>query len=120
MRDGRADASQATRRDVLTALCSGGLALGLSSRIAAAADASRAHHGYARGRVYEDFSSGHSAMGRDCGLPGVMVSNGRDVTLTARDGSWRLPLQDGEGVFVIKPANWRLSSRPGLPAPGWV
>ncbi|HJU32043.1 MAG TPA: calcineurin-like phosphoesterase C-terminal domain-containing protein [Hyphomicrobiaceae bacterium] len=35
-----------------------------------------------------------------------MVSNGRDVVLTGSDGGWRLPVAEGESVFVIKPAHW--------------
>src|SRR5437762_13131564 len=35
-----------------------------------------------------------------------MVSNGRDVVLTDADGRWRLPVADGDSVFVIKPPYW--------------
>jgi hypothetical protein len=37
-----------------------------------------------------------------------MVSNGLDVVRTASDGSWSLPVRDGDSVFVIKPAQWAL------------
>lgn len=41
----------------------------------------------------------------DHGLPGVMVSNGRDVTLSNADGSWTLTAAPGDRIFVIKPAH---------------
>ena len=44
------------------------------------------------------------------GLGGVMVSNGRDVVLTAPDGRWHLPARVGYDVFVVKPAGYRIAS----------
>ncbi len=37
-----------------------------------------------------------------------MVSNGRDVARTDRDGRYALPVADGSAVFVVKPAGWRV------------
>lgn len=42
------------------------------------------------------------------GLGGVMVSNGRGVTLTNPDGSWKLPVLPGDSVFVIKPPHFKM------------
>ncbi|MGC4051651.1 MAG: metallophosphoesterase N-terminal domain-containing protein [Paludibaculum sp.] len=52
----------------------------------------------ARGRVLEE--------GTGNGIPGVMVSNGRDVVKTDAAGKWEVAVADGESVFVIKPAGW--------------
>ena len=35
-----------------------------------------------------------------------MVSNGRDVVRTDAAGRWRLPVRDGDSIFVIKPTGW--------------
>lgn len=59
----------------------------------------------ARGCVYEDIASG----ARRQGIGGVMVSNGRDVALTADNGAWELPVQNGDSIFVIKPAHWSIA-----------
>jgi len=40
------------------------------------------------------------------GLPGVLVSNGREVTATDAEGRWRLPAPAPCVVFVIKPAGY--------------
>jgi len=42
----------------------------------------------------------------DVPLEGVAVSNGREVTETESDGSYKLPLRDNSAIFVIKPRNW--------------
>ncbi len=54
----------------------------------------------ASGTVYEHTDGGRRA------LPNILVSNGEDVVVTGTDGSWTLPLTDGESVFVIKPTGW--------------
>lgn len=50
------------------------------------------------------------------GLPGVLVSNGRDVVRTDAEGGWSLPVSEGDSVFVIKPFGWSTPhSSHGLP-----
>lgn len=45
-----------------------------------------------------------------------MVSNGRDVVLTAADGGWSLPVEPGDCLFVIKPPDWAVPvSSQGIP-----
>ncbi len=51
------------------------------------------------------------------GVPGVMVSNGLEVVKTGADGSWSLPVRDGNSVFVIKPAGWALPVDPATNLP---
>jgi hypothetical protein len=56
------------------------------------------HPEIARGRVI------HKRWGSLEGIPGVLVSNGVEVTRTDHDGAYAIPARDG--VFVIKPAHW--------------
>jgi hypothetical protein len=58
--------------------------------------------GTARGTVFDLDSASRT------GVPGVMVSNGYDVVRTHDDGTWALPVGDGDSLFVIKPAGWAL------------
>ena len=67
----------------------------------------------ASGVVFEDRSGAGRRRPSDPGIANVMVSNGRDVVLTDADGRWRLPLAEGDSVFVIKPPHWSISSRGG-------
>ena len=60
----------------------------------------------ARGVVFEDRRGDGRRRAGDLGIEGVMVSNGRDVALTGSDGSWSLPVEPGESIFVIKPPHW--------------
>jgi hypothetical protein len=78
------------RRAILAATAAG---LGLAAH-------ARADDGQARGSVYEDTPSGRR------GLPDMLVSNGEAVVRTGADGSWTLPLAEGDSVFVIKPTGW--------------
>jgi hypothetical protein len=60
-----------------------------------------------KGFVYHDRSgSGTYITGKDSPLPGIAVSNGRDIVLTGADGSYELPVSDHNTIFVIKPKNW--------------
>ncbi|KAF1017330.1 MAG: 3',5'-cyclic adenosine monophosphate phosphodiesterase CpdA [Stenotrophomonas maltophilia] len=53
----------------------------------------------------------------DPGLAGVQVSNGETIVKTAADGSYTLPVRDGQTVFVIKPDAYRFQpAADGLPA----
>jgi hypothetical protein len=55
-----------------------------------------------------------STVGR-LGIPNVMVSNGREVTLTNASGWWSLAVEPGDSVFVIKPAQWAYAKASGIP-----
>jgi hypothetical protein len=46
-----------------------------------------------------------------------MVSNGLDVVKTGADGSWFLPVRDGDSVFVIKPVGRALPVDPATNLP---
>ena len=60
----------------------------------------------ARGTVFEGGSGAGPRRPGERGLPGVLISNGRDVVRTDPDGRWSLPVSEGDSVFVIKPPNW--------------
>lgn len=114
MRDGHGNRRNSiggtTRRDVLAGLCASGLAGGFFSNEVAAALGPPGII-LVTGTVYD----GSAATGPQCarGIGGVVVSNGRDVTTTENDGSWRLPVRAGDDVFVVKPAHWRAAASRG-------
>lgn len=60
-----------------------------------------------RGIVYHDKTgNGSYDPHQDKPLKGVAVSNGREVVITDRVGSYELPLRDNSVIFVVKPRNW--------------
>ncbi len=78
--------------------------LGLSAGAEASGEAAPA---MAKGIVYEQAGGGRR------GVPDVMVSNGEDVVVSGADGSWTLPVEDGQSIFVIKPHGWATPVDPG-------
>lgn len=58
------------------------------------------------GTVYEDFSKTGSRQANDPGIPGVLVSNGREVVRTDAGGRYTLPIGDEGVISVIKPAGF--------------
>jgi hypothetical protein len=71
---------------------------------------------FAVGSVYHDRDADGVRDAGEQGLPGVGVSNGRDVAITSDDGSWRLPAGDEAVFFVIKPRGWMTTTdRDGHP-----
>jgi hypothetical protein len=60
-----------------------------------------------RGIVFHDVGeTGAFDPARDRPLPGVAVSNGREVVVTGDDGRYELPLRQPANIFVIKPRGW--------------
>jgi C terminal of Calcineurin-like phosphoesterase/Calcineurin-like phosphoesterase len=101
-------ADRPSRRQVLAG--AGASALALSGSTFAARPA------VARGVVYRDERGEGQRRSADRGIPGIMVSNGRDVTLTGPDGTWSLIVEPGDSVFVIKPPHWTTRLSPaGVP-----
>ena len=82
-----------SRRDLFR-MSGGALALGSLSRSTQAS----ASQPLLRGRVH--------ASDTGVGLPGVRVSNGRDIALTDEGGRYALPPNGEASIFVIKPAGW--------------
>jgi len=64
------------------------------------------------GTVFLDSNSNEIFDQTEKGIKGVCVSNGREVVQTDSEGKWSLPAGSETGLFVIKPANYkvRLSS----------
>ncbi len=58
------------------------------------------------GVVFHDANRNGTRDAGEAGVPGVGVSNGRDVVLSDEHGSYRLPVDDDTIIFVIKPRDW--------------
>ncbi len=89
-----------TRRDLLL---SGAAGLAFAGAGAPAAEAQAAT---VSGIVFEDRDGSGAPGPANPGLPGVLVSNGRDVAVTGADGRYSLPLPDEATIFVVKPAGF--------------
>ncbi len=60
-----------------------------------------------RGVVFEDLNRDGVRQPGEPGVPGVLVSNGREVVRTDRDGRYELPVRPDMSVFVVKPTGYR-------------
>ncbi|MBN2446908.1 MAG: calcineurin-like phosphoesterase family protein [Phycisphaerae bacterium] len=63
----------------------------------------------ATGVVYNDANKNGQRDADEKGIPGVGVSNGRDVVETDASGQYKLPVDDNTVIFVIKPRDWMTS-----------
>ena len=94
-----------TRREALIGAASG-LALAAldpGEAFAQAATISGQVAGQVLGQVFEDRDGSGSPSAANPGIPGVLVSNGRDVAATGADGRYSLPLPEEATIFVVKP-----------------
>jgi hypothetical protein len=57
----------------------------------------------AEGRVFVDRDRDGTRDAGEPGLTGVGVSNGREIVETDADGRYRIPIEPGRAIFVIKP-----------------
>ncbi|HET6396539.1 MAG TPA: calcineurin-like phosphoesterase family protein [Pseudoxanthomonas sp.] len=70
----------------------------------------------AAGVVYVEFDGRPGQGEHENGVPGVLVSNGRELVRTDAQGRYRLPVRPGQTVFVVKPDGFRFVARAdGLP-----
>jgi hypothetical protein len=90
-------AKRAATTDVAWSACAAGLAF------AAAAAAQPGAMRTATGVVFLDADRDSVRDDGERGIPGVRVSNGRDVVTTGSDGSYRLDVDEDDIIFVIKP-----------------
>lgn len=60
----------------------------------------------ASGVVYEDANLNQKFDPGEKTIPGVLVSNQREVVKTGDDGRYSLPVEDGSVIFVIKPGGY--------------
>ncbi len=102
------EAQGVSRRGLLRSAAAGSVALALGG--AGDGMAQTAGESMVTGLVYEDRSGAGGP--RRAGLPGVLVSNGRDVAVTDADGHYSLPVTDETIVFVIKPAGYMTALDP--------
>jgi hypothetical protein len=105
-----------TRRDVVAG---GGAALTLAAAASSLRPAFAHEDGAltATGVVFEDRSGTGVRQGGDPGIPGVLVSNGREVVKTDRDGRYALPASDEAIIFVIKPTGYAVRLERGVMLP---
>lgn len=62
---------------------------------------------YAEGYVFLDLNRNRKMDPGEKGIPGIRVSNRRDIVLTNQQGKWRLPVLGRDTIFfVIKPKNY--------------
>ena len=61
----------------------------------------------ATGRVFHDANGNGKYDDGEKGLEGIRVSNGRTLVKTDSDGTYRIPVDNDDAIFVIKPRNWR-------------
>jgi hypothetical protein len=61
----------------------------------------------ARGSVYHDVNNNRTLDVGDVLLPGIAISNGREVIRSDEKGRYELPVDDDTAIFVIKPRGWR-------------
>jgi 3',5'-cyclic AMP phosphodiesterase CpdA len=89
-----------TRREVVA----GGAALAAAGAALGPAPASAASQ--VSGTVFEDRGGTGRRQRADPGIPGVLVSNGREVVRTNADGQYSLPIDGDSIVFVVKPTGF--------------
>jgi len=63
---------------------------------------------YAEGYVFHDRNGSGKRDTGDPGIESVCVSNGVEVVKTDRNGKYRIPIEDGTVLCVIKPAGWKV------------
>ncbi|NBC32388.1 MAG: hypothetical protein GVY13_06900 [Alphaproteobacteria bacterium] len=59
-----------------------------------------------RGVVFEDGNRDGIRQDGEAGVPGILVSNGREVVRTGGGGAYSLPVYDNMTVFVTEPAGY--------------
>ncbi len=81
-------------------------AVGIVVAALLAASPLAAHADTATGRVFLDANAnGRRDMG-EAGVAGAKVSNGRQVVPTDADGRYRIAVENGDTLFVVKPAGY--------------
>jgi hypothetical protein len=107
-----------TRRDLLIAAANG-LALAAAEPLRAETQASPVGQvsGQVAGVVFEDKDGSGVVSAANPGIPGALVSNGRDVAVTGADGRYTLPLPEEATIFVIKPRGFMPPVEPATNLP---
>jgi len=112
-----------SRRDIFRTAAAGGIALALAPGTAMAqagagsADAAPISAATVTGIVFDDTAGDGSRKPDSRGIPGVLVSNGREIAVTDIGGHYSLPVGDETVVFVIKPSGYMTPLEPGTMLP---
>ena len=61
------------------------------------------------GIVFHDLNENNQHDSGEPGIPGVLVSNGKDMVATDGEGRYEISSDDNSVVFVIKPRDWKTS-----------
>ena len=61
----------------------------------------------AKGRVFEDSNNNGVLDAGESGLPGIRVSNGKDIVVTDDSGNYQIEIDDDTIIFVLKPRDWQ-------------
>jgi hypothetical protein len=61
-----------------------------------------------RGVVFEDANRDGVRSRGEAGVPGVLVSNGRDWTRTGADGAYEIAVRADMDLTIVQPAGWRV------------
>ncbi len=102
-----------TRRDVMK----GGAAAAALVATSVPLQQAAAQGATVSGVVFEDRSGSGRRQAGDPGIPGVLVSNGREVAKTDANGRYSLPIEEEGAVFVIKPTGYMVPVEPGTMLP---
>lgn len=69
------------------------------------------------GLVFDDRNGNTRRESDESGLPGIKLSNGRDIVFSDAAGRYQITVEAGQTVFLIKPPGYRLPlGADGLPA----
>lgn len=68
----------------------------------------------AKGTVFLDANRNASLDEGEAGIPGVIVSNGREVVVTDADGRYALPAYGDMNLFITKPAGYATPLSPQM------
>lgn len=60
----------------------------------------------AKGYVYNDKNNNQTRDVGEEGIPGVAVSNSRQIVVTNEEGFYSIPVDNDDAIFVIKPKDW--------------
>lgn len=63
----------------------------------------------AKGKVFIDKNENNELDSFEAGLPGVPISNGRDIVLSNENGIYEIPVRENEIIFMIKPSGYEYS-----------
>ena len=58
------------------------------------------------GTVFNDRNGNGKQDTGESGLPGILVSNGKELVATDSNGAWELKVESEYAVFVVKPAGY--------------